>query len=249
MHQQPGYGYGNEEGQGHQLDVVHDQFVEDALSLSAEDLLDGHVPALLQHVVGAHGQQAQGGEQYGYHREYQHDFECLLLVAEILLYLIPDVFGLELAVRTYLMERCCDLSVCLARVSVYLDQDSPRELVSGVSVVIVDHRGGLGVEQGADLEVIVNTADRELVAVFKDYFRGGLVQPELAEGVLVEPPGGLGGVVVLLFPDAQYLEICVIPLELLEGNQSSVVVHGVVVGAVQGSSLAQPYGVYTAELQ
>ena len=55
--------------------------------------------------------------------------------------------------------------------------------------------------------------------------------------------------VVLLFPDAQYLEICVIPLELLEGNQSSVVVHGVVVGAVQGRALAQPYSIHAAELQ
>ena len=71
-----------------------------AAALSSEYLLDGYVLALLQHVVGAHREQAQGGEQHGYYGEYEDDSEGLLLGGEILIYLVPDVGGLELAVRS-----------------------------------------------------------------------------------------------------------------------------------------------------
>ena len=53
--------------------------------------------------------------------------------------------------------------------------------------------------------------------------------------------------VVLFLPDAQYLKVGVISPELLEGDQAAVVVHGQVVGAVQGCALAQSDGVHAAE--
>ena len=45
MHQEPGDGYGDDEGQEHQSEVVEDEAEQDAAALSSEYLLDGYVLA------------------------------------------------------------------------------------------------------------------------------------------------------------------------------------------------------------
>ena len=141
-----------------------------------------------------------------------------LLGGEILLYLVLNIGGLELAVRAELVVDSGYLLVCLGGVSVDLDQDRPREPFPRISVVVENHGGGLGIEQRADLEVVVDASDGESVTALEDGLGCGFIDAHLAEGVFVEPPGGLSGVVVLFLTDAQYLKVGVISPELLEGD-------------------------------